>query len=735
MLKIRHCFLPALLAAAVIASGPTASIAAEPALPFGVDSKRLVGDENLPFLLEADTVRYDQKADTIVAEGDVQITRQGRVLTADHVEFRRAEKIVAAKGNVTLVETTGEVLFADEVELTEDLDQGFAVAPRILLPDGSRLAANAATRQSRDRFEIKRGVYSPCLIDPICPDRPPLWQVRAETMTHSETRRELEFYDASLDVFGVPVAWFPYFSQPDPRVKRKTGFLVPTFGSDSDLGFVARVPFFWNIAPNQDVTLTPIVTSEQYPVGLVDFRHLFPWGETEVEGSFGMVERTENGQSRGTNARGHIKWTGNANIDDNWRSRFQLYRSSDDTYLRLFKIDSAGVLRSFGTVEGFYPNAYINGTVFSVQEQRFNFSENDTPDAFPYITADYQVPIGNTGFTLTGKAGFQSLFRSSGPDSQHLAAQVGVGREWNFGGHLIQADASVRGDVFYAQDLTTTSSGDKFIGRFLPRATVDWSYPLFRTLGEDGVLTLTPRAMATATIGSVNSSELPNEDSQSVEFDATALFRPAIATGRDRIDDGQRFDYGLEATYDLTGVQLSGLVGQSYHINSSRDFGAGTGLDRPFSDIVVGVGARVQDWVDGAMRVRWDPSDGHVSATEARAHFGTRPIELSLSYTMLDARTADGVTIGETNQIDATLRGQFTDHWAGYLRHQRDLDVGRALRSQVGLSYADECFQFEVVYTRESLRNAEVQDNDSIVFRIALRNLGSASNSQSFARE
>ncbi len=694
------------------------------------------GNPDLPFLLEADAVRFDEASDTIIAEGDVQISREGRVLTADKVEYRRGDKILAAKGHVVLVEATGEVLFAEEVELTEQLDQGFAVSPQILLPDGSRVSARGAKRLSKDRFEVYRGVYSPCAIATFCGFTGPLWQVRAETVGHSDSRRELEFRDATLDIFGIPVAWLPYFSLPDPRVKRKTGFLVPTFGTDTDLGFLARVPFFWNIAPNQDLTLTPIVTSREYPVGLIEYRHLFSWGETAVEASFGMVERRENDEVIGTNPRGHIKWTGRASVNENWRANGQLYRSSDDTYLRRFKIDSSGVLRSFATLEGFYDGAYINATAFSAQDQRVDFTEDDTPDALPYVTADYRTELGNTGFDLTARGGFHSLFRSNGADSQHFATEVGVGREWLVNGHVLEAKASVRGGIFNVQDVPGQADDNEISARILPRATVGWAYPVFRAVGDDAVLTLTPRVMATATVGSSNSSILPNEDSQSVEFDATALFRPTTAAGRDRFDDGHRVDYGLEGVLDISGARFTGLLGQSYRVNSSRDFGNGTGLDRPFSDIVVGAGVQIDNWLDGASRVRWNTSSGGISAAETRLRVGYDPIQVSLTHTMLDARTADGSTLDRIHQIDGTVRARFTDHWAGFARHQRDLDSDRALRSQIGLSYGDECLRFETVFTRESFKNAEVEDDNSIIFRISLRNFGSSSNNrQSFAKE
>jgi LPS-assembly protein len=478
------------------------------------------------------------------------------------------------------------------------------------------------------------------------------------------------------------------------------------------------------------------VTSREYPVALLEYRYLFPWGKTSIETSFGAVDRRENNNVIGTNPRGHIKWTGDANIDENWRAKAQLYRSSDDTYLRRFKIDSSGVLRSFATLEGFYEGTYVNATTFSAQDLRVDTLKEDTPDALPYIAAEYRSALGRSGLDLTAAGGLRTLFRTNGADSQHLAAEVGIGREWFFGGHVIDAKASVRGDVFAAQGLAGQTNDTGYSGRLLPRATVGWAYPLFKPIGESSVLTLTPRAMVTATASSLDSGNLPNEDSQSVEFDSTVLFRPTFAAGWDRFDDGQRLDFGIEGKLDTRTARLSGLIGQSYRIDSTRAFGAGTGLDRPFSDVVIGAGAQIDKWLDGAARVRWDTANGSLSAAESRVRIGYDPIQLSLTHTMLGDRTTDGSTLNGIHQLDGTVRARLSDYWVGFVRHQRDFEENRPLRSQIGFSYADECLRFETVFTRESFQNPEVKDDNSIIFRIALRNFGQGSNNhKGFFRE
>ena len=725
----RHLFakIAAVLLLSVAACASHAAMTSSSDKPLSAFQFGGSSDKNLPFLLEADATNYDERTDTVAAAGSVRISRDGRVLTADRVEYRITDKIIAAAGNVILVEPTGEVLFAEEVELTEDLDQGFAISPRILLPDGSRVAATGTSRISKDRVEVERAVFSPCKLCPDDPQRAPLWQLRAEKITHSETRREIELESATLHLYGVPVLWVPYFSQPDPRLKKKTGFLTPSVGSDDTLGLTARIPFFWNIGPNSDLTITPHLFTEKLPILSGTYRHLFSFGQTEIEASGGYVERTENGATTDNALRGHIRWMGEADIDENWRSNFQFYRSGDDTYLRTFDIDDSGVLRSFATAEGFYRRLYVNATAFTVQEQRTNFTDDDTPTAVPFVTADYVAPLGFGGINLEGHVGAHVLFRPDGGDTQHLAAEIGLNRQWNLAGNLFDFEISGRGDLFQS---TETTGGDDGIGaRFIPRATLGWSYPVFRPVGS-AIVTLTPRVMGTAAPGGLNTADLPNEDSQSQEFDTTTLFRPVYADGRDRFDDGQRVDYGLEAAVDLSNVRFTGVVGQSFNNDSSRTYGAGTGLSESFSDIVFGYGVHAGSWLNGYQRLRWDYQESTISAAESGVRLDLDPVQVGLQHVYQQQRLFDGLTLSETHQVAGSVRFQVSEHWAVLGRHRHDLDTGKALRSQIGVSYGDECFSLELVGTRDRTRTAETGPNNSVIFRIALRHLGSASGKQ-----
>ena len=95
------------------------------------------------------------------------------------------------------------------------------------------------------------------------PRKPPRWQVRATRIIHDDTEKMIYFEGARLEAFGYPVFYWPYLSTPDPTVKRKSGLLIPKFGYSSVMGALYSQPYFWALAPNYDLTVTPTLSSKQ----------------------------------------------------------------------------------------------------------------------------------------------------------------------------------------------------------------------------------------------------------------------------------------------------------------------------------------------------------------------------------------------------------------------------------------------------------------------------------------
>src|SRR4249919_2859982 len=135
------------------------SLAAGPALAqFSIGGQKKE-DKNAPIVFQADEVQYDDQLALTVAKGHVEISQGGEVLLADTVSYNQRTDTITASGHVSLLTPTGEVVFADFMELRDSMNNAFAQNVRMLLADRSRLAANAARRVNGNRLEMRRGVY------------------------------------------------------------------------------------------------------------------------------------------------------------------------------------------------------------------------------------------------------------------------------------------------------------------------------------------------------------------------------------------------------------------------------------------------------------------------------------------------------------------------------------------------------------------------------------------------
>ena len=169
-------------------------------------------------MIFADEINYDDELGTVVAKGKVEIIQGKRTLFANTVSYNQKTDTVSASGNIILHEPSGQVIFAEFVELTEELKNGIIKRIQILLEDKSRFAANSAIRRDGNKTRMYRAVYSPCHLCEKNSERPPLWQLKADRIEHSQKNREIAYKDVFLEMWGFPVAYACLlYTSPSPR--------------------------------------------------------------------------------------------------------------------------------------------------------------------------------------------------------------------------------------------------------------------------------------------------------------------------------------------------------------------------------------------------------------------------------------------------------------------------------------------------------------------------------------
>ena len=386
----------------------------------------------------------------MTASGDVEISTGRRRLLADEVRYDRRTGKMFAKGNVVLIEPSGDAMFGNEVEITGDLQEGFVQAVGMLLEDNSRIAANSATRRGGNVIEFDRAVYSPC---PLCEEGKggPLWQIKARRVILDEKAETVTYRDARMEMFGLPIAYTPWFRHPAPGVKRQSGFLTPTFGSTSELGLLAQIPYYIVIDKSSDATIAPIITQKGGTVLAGEYRRLHRNGYTQLAGAATYAARDESDvdSEQGHGFRGYFKGFGGYSVSDHSQAGYDLFLSSDNTFLDRYQISDEQVLRNRVFLEGFEHRNFwsLNGYYFQGLRP---FDDQDTiPVALPLAETRLVSDRFRWGSYFTVNSNVLALTRDQGLDTRRVSNSL----DWTLPyvgsiGDVYRLNLSLRGDVY-----------------------------------------------------------------------------------------------------------------------------------------------------------------------------------------------------------------------------------------------------------------------------------------------
>ncbi len=713
--------------------------AIEPAANVLENDSLISVSENDPVDLLADEVTYDENNGIVSALGEVELVQSGRILRANKITYNLPEDRVEATGDVVLNEATGEVYFAESVELKDKMKDGFVQGLRGVLMDGSRFTAEEAEKIADLKVIMSKASYTACDPCKVDPNKPPLWQIKAQEVTHHKDEQRVSYDDATFEVAGVPVFYTPYFSHTDGTLDRKSGFLIPRAGFDSELGAIYDQSYYWNIAPDKDATLGLMLMTEQAPLAKGEYRQRFQDAEVILSGGLTYSDRTDidDGEefSEDNQSRGHLFVDGLWNINEKWRAGTGLELVSDSQYLRQYNISNEDVLENKVFVERFDERNYATANLIGFKDVRVSDRKVDQPSVLPEI---YSRFLTNPNSILGGRGSIElsalGLHRE-GEDQDLARGTLETGwerRHVSRWGLVNTLNLSARGDAYRINDSDatsgfTTDNDQESALRGFANAHLETSMPFVREI-ESGQVVVEPLGALTITTNLTN-DDIPNEDSQDVFLDETNLFNDNRYPGYDRIEDESRVTYGVRTGYyNDNGNRGTVFLGQSLQFDDDQDenaFPLGSGLSERRSDFVGNVS------LDFGSRLRFDYGFQLDNANLAsRRHevdmFGTLgPLQLGTRYFYADG--LEGTDLDESReQIKNSARLSLTDEWSliGGLQYDLAEETEGLRQVSYGLDYQGQCVTFLINGERRLTRDSSGDSGTTIMMRLGLKNLG-----------
>lgn len=299
-------------------------------------------------LMEANTLTYDNDRQVVVAEGAVQIEYGGNRLVAQRVTYDRKTGRVMASGNVEIIDSGGNKIYSDEIDVTDDFREGFVNALRLETTDKTYFAAESAERRNGNLNTFYNGVYTACEPCEDKPGKPPIWRIKARKIVWNGEEKTIRFENARFELFGLPIVHLPYFKIADHTVKRKSGFLIPGIRMSSKLGVGISVPYYHVISPSADALYTGTYYGRQGFLAQAEFRRQFDNGLVTLKMAGisqdhpkaflpGTVDRGPAGNFN--HFRGMIATKGDFKINPRWSFGWDILAQTDKDFSRTYKIE------------------------------------------------------------------------------------------------------------------------------------------------------------------------------------------------------------------------------------------------------------------------------------------------------------------------------------------------------------------------------------------------------------
>jgi LPS-assembly protein len=666
-----------------------------------------------PVSLLADQVSYDRETRQLVAEGNVEVLYQGRVLRARRIVYDEAADEIRAEGPLVLTDPAGGVILADAAALTPDLTEGLMTSARLLIADQLQLAAAEVRRRGR-YATLYRTVASSCT---ICAENPtPTWALRASRVTDDTVARRIYFENARFELFGVPVGYVPRLSIPEPGVERASGVLVPSFLSSGIYGLGFKLPYYRTLGPSADMTVTPFVTTEGGVLLEGEYRTRLANGGFDISGVLAPSNPLEEGRP----LRGTLALVGSLGLGAGFDADFDVAVASDNSFLAQYDYSDADRLTSVMSINRTLADEYVSLGTVAFQSLRDDEETDTVPFVFPEFTYRRLTGWGPGGGRFGLHADALGIRRDVGTNMLRGGAGVDWNREWVLGPGI---RASTTGEaLFDVYRVWDDPDAPDYDFRAVPTAAAGLRWPFVRsTPAADHVIEPIVRVAWSEAYG----DEGPNEDSLLPEFDETNLFSLDRFPGEDRVETGLRANLGVSYTrQDPAGWSLGATFGQVIRAEPDDDFAAGTGLSGRFSDYV---GAIFLDFAQGTTlvnRALFNGSD--FLRNEFAIAYDGENTGVRAAYVFL-AEDDTNPLLGpqpETNEFAVDARYRFHRNWEVRGLWRYDVATDSNLRAGAGITYGNECAEFDLSVLRRYTSTSNLPPSTSIGFNLRLAGIG-----------
>jgi len=684
----------------------------------------------------------------VVAEGDVELSRDALTLTADRLTYREPTDEVLAEGNVCLRQADGRAeMSGSSVSLVVGARTGEFVEPKYAM---SRLRppreegaqprmvtgsghADSLRLEGENQYRATNATWS------TCKGAKPDWYIKAGKLELDYDREIGTVRDGAVVFKDVPIFWLPWAEFPLAG-QRHSGILPPAMESSTKTGFAFTIPYYWNIAPNYDLTLLPRYMSRRGMQIGAEARYMGATYDGMVRGEY-MARDEVFGKKRSLGSLLHRQW-----LTPTLYGSIDLNKVSDDSYFedlstRISMSSRVNLLREGRLM-------YVGGGWWNASALAQSYQTLSPDPANPVATPYRRLPqialnanrpgefsrfIGTSGLDLGWKS---EIVRFVHPDDNHANAsrltaypQVSLPLQWS--GFYITPKIGLHYTRYNIdRDQPLPGMRDSII-RSVPIFSLDSGLSFerdTRLFGRDFVQTLEPRVYYLKTAYR-RQDDIPLFDTSRFDFGFAQIFSENLYTGGDRIADANQLTTAVTSRLinPVTGVEnMRVILGQRFYLQDQRvtlnyrdEQGNLQDIETPRTnsrtDLLAGFSARIAKYASFDSMWQYNPRDGQTErlTTNLRYNPGhTRAFNLAYRYARDILR-----------DVDVSGQWPLWGRWYGVTRVTYSLKDSKMTETIGGLEYNGGCWVLRMGAHRYTTRTS--RSNNAYFLQLELNDFTS----------
>ena len=652
-----------------------------------------ISNENI--IINADEILLLDDGNKIKASGNITIKTQEFDSASDNSTYDKELNQITSSGNIIIKDNLNNYYYFDYLTTDKNFETALGSNVKVRTSDNARIVGKSFSRQKSNFNQINNASYTPCLSENYIIKNCPGWKLDAKKVIHDTEKKTIYYENTVLSILNIPILYTPFFSHPDPSVKKKSGILMPIITSDNTLGTTLSVPLFYNIANNYDVTITPTIQTKADDYYSLNYRHL-------TENHMFNLESSISSNESNTGTKNHIFIDGNVK-NPYGKFEYKIQTSNNDTYLRKNQINDLTILRSGLSFTKEMQNSYLDFKSHSYKHLN-NIPNQKWEYIYPsinYNVYNYNDPFLNKNWEV--KNAFLNYRDIDKNYKQEISSEIISNNTIVLKNVGLRFENVLQNRVIYYND----TENDFNQVRVFPQLSSKISFPLIKNDSKKSQI-LEPVLMPI--IAPYNNYRNDQNVSNS------NIFSLNRETSFSQWESGPRLNYGLNWLVSYDDLAINTNVGQSLKLNKESNESKEEKSDYFITNII---DFKSFGYIKTDLTI--DSENIYLKDNNINTSINIGNIKFGFDY---DYESNNRIKTSEQISIGTKVNLRKDINLIASIR--KDLMKEKSIGNAVGIHYENDCLAINFDYFKDFTAVGDIKDSHGFSFTITLKPFGTS---------